>query len=878
MNRIAEEAKIALNAKASEEQMKFIENIEELLMDDDNVISLDEIQTCFSVLSKYILDDNKNLVQRSMTIIEALCESYKDSIAQAGEESKINDNSTTNLIFKSTFQCLNDPRPNIREQTVRTIQALIALSTFTLFCQNIADQALSFSTDGQIEVIQILKQHQEDMQDSEWNLIFHFLVQCYDDKNSTIKSNAQELCKNESFLTPLQDNFTKLNTQQKKLFQPMLDSKPPSSGFNKGFNPFDETNLDDADSKRGKFPSKKIPKNVVELNTSAFSRKKRQSGLKDSDGLFLLTDFSTFTPFMRRLSLDIKDVFDDELSDMLLSQQSYIRVSAVNKLREIFDGAMKNFENSVDILIRWCVIQFLGWQLNISQASLSLLSDMFDRCTGADNFSLTSKEVHILIPIVLWCTTTESDAFKYLLQQIKTLSKEKDYADSLIMSLSLDHLSVITCIFDELKQMKSVDSIKGQLQELNMESTKTMIRYECKKLLQKLTPLSPRRMQSLSEPVSRLQLYITQIKTNPEGIEDCHEIFGYLLDLFDKKLKNGRDIRYLLYCTHAFLSEPILILQINMNDFTTLVTSICEFSIECPLEFNDAIMSLGYVIASVHTNISIFDALINFITKHYSTQTRRGFAFQMFTIGIQMMAINQNSNELMQLKQFAKSVIGQYSAKDDMRAVLCRNLLSEILLIDGQKKNDIEMVKKFEESNVVRPRPVQNNNNSMNISEQEQNSIIQQNASLLAANSNEDLFDFLRILKRLSRQESRFEAIRELIAFDDRFPGEKIVDTIVRLSPLLGKHIESIRNRSNSSNNSRPSSRTSNRGDDDMNRSFGYNGSGSRNNSRPSSRSSQRQSSVGYENRTKTSTGATRQNKKPTARMTNAWSKYQNNY
>lgn len=894
MNRIAIEAEVALNAKTWNEQRQFIEHVEELLMDDDNSITVDEIQICFNVFSKYVTDDNKNLVQRSMKIVEALCQSFKESQAKNSNSQLKN----VSQIFKSVFLCLNDSRPNIREQSVRTLQSLISISGLTLLCQNTFEQASSFSADGRVEVIQLLKQHQDDMIEQEWKLIFNFLIQSYEDKIPTIKSKAQDLYKHEMFLSQLQQNISKLNPSQKKVFQALLDKQASSAAAGNaggsennnfdGQNQFDESNIDDGDSKGNR-------KAVIDLNTSAFSRKQRQSELKDSDGLFLITDVSTYGPFMHRLSLDIRDVFDDEVSELLLSQQSIVRVSAVDRLREIFNGSMKNFEYSVDIIIRWCLIQFLGWQLNISQASLSLLTDMFDRCINNQKFTLTSKEVHIITPIVLWCMATESDAFKYLLQQVRHLGAEKDYDESLLMSLSLDHIPVITHIFDELKQSKNVECIRGQLEELSQEATTSFVREECKKLLQKLTPLSPRKSQSMNEPVKRLQVYITQIKTNPDGIEDCREIFGYILDMFDRKTKDAREIRYLLYCTHAFLSEPVLICQVNMNDFSTLVSSLCEFSLECPLEFFDALVSIGFVVASIHTNVSIFDAIINFMTKNYSTQNRRSFSSQMFTIGIQLMAVNQNSSDLPQLKSFAKSVIGQFPSKDDLRAGLCRTLLSEILIIENQKKNEAAMLKSIEDGSFIQFRNnnstangnssllnnnVTNNNTSMiNMSELDST----QNVSTMNQNNNEDLFELLRILKRLTRQETRFESIRELISFDERFPGEKIIETIVKLSPLLGKHIEAIRAR-NGGNSSRPSSRSSNRGDDDLNRSFG---SSSGKGSRPSSRSSQRQSSVGHDQQnssrsriSSSSAGAAnrQQGLKNSSKISNIRSKHQSNW
>ena len=64
MNRISQEAEAALNAKTWNEQREFIEHVEELLMDEDDSITVDEIQICFNVFSIFVTDDNNNLVKR----------------------------------------------------------------------------------------------------------------------------------------------------------------------------------------------------------------------------------------------------------------------------------------------------------------------------------------------------------------------------------------------------------------------------------------------------------------------------------------------------------------------------------------------------------------------------------------------------------------------------------------------------------------------------------------------------------------------------------------------------------------------------------------------------------------------------------------------
>ena len=782
MDRISqEEIESALKATTWNEQRRFIEHVEELLMDEDELITNSEIQNCFHVLGKFVTDENKNLVQRSMKIIEALCQTLKDK----------NGVNNTEDVLKSVYQCLNDNRPNIREQSSRTINSLMKITKFDYFTQLTKDSAANFSSEGKQEILQILLNIQDEMSENDWDAIFQFLLLCYEDKSQQVKNKCQELCKNDKFAQVINKNNDKLTPAQKKIFQPILDRIVQTN------------NIETAPAQENQ---NQVNRPIIDLNTSAFSRKQRQAELKDTDGLFLIIDVSTFIPFQHRLSLDVRDVFDDEISEMLLSQQSQVRVSAIDQLRAIFDSSIKNFENSIDIVIRWCVINFLGWQLNVSQASLNLLVDEFARCS--EKFQLTTKEVHIIVPIVLWCMATESEAFKVLLSQVRRLSKEKDFNNSLLVSLSLDHVAVIAQVFDELKQSTDIDSIKGRLRELSIEGN-SMVSVECKKLLQRLTPSSPRNLK-VQDTVSKLQELISKIKTNPDEISDSRSIFGFLLDMLEKRPTEPREIRYMLYCIHAFLSEPYLVEEINLDDFVKLTSELCEFSTSCPTEFFDALLAIGFAAVSIHSNVSVFDALLEYIGRNYETQTRRSFAFQTFMIGIQLISVSQNSSDLSQLRAFAKSAIGQYPGKDDLRSILCRTLLSEIVALESQQKAEAELFRNIEDKFKFNVPAAPNNSVEIDANDQE--------VSVIA--SGEEFYEFLHILSRLTRYETRTEAIKELLLFDEKFPGEKVVDIIVKLSPLLGKNIETMRNKNNGS---RPSSRNSFRVDNnnDLNSSFG---------------------------------------------------------
>ena len=68
----SDEINIAISSSIWEEQIHFIEKLEDCLMKTEGVLDEEDFRSAMKVLSKYLTNDNKNLVQRSLRIICAL--------------------------------------------------------------------------------------------------------------------------------------------------------------------------------------------------------------------------------------------------------------------------------------------------------------------------------------------------------------------------------------------------------------------------------------------------------------------------------------------------------------------------------------------------------------------------------------------------------------------------------------------------------------------------------------------------------------------------------------------------------------------------------------------------------------------------------------
>jgi hypothetical protein len=213
--------------------------------------------------------------------------------------------------------------------------------------------------------------------------------------------------------------------------------------------------------------------------------------------------------------------------------------------------------------------------------------------------------------------------------------------------------------------------------------------------------------------------------------------------------------------------------------------------------------------ASVQNGVSLFGCLISFIDNHEDRLDRRSFPCQMFSFAVSMLGVGQHSDDLQALRSFAKSVIAQNtSRKDDLSAILCRSLLAEIVKLEQQMFAENEQIGRYQDKiglTVRKRRPP--------IAEISADSI-----------GPVDSLELVRVVKQLAEEHTRAEGIRGLLELDEKFPQERIAETMLMLGPNLRKEVEAARNHGSGSgtrgsqkaseksgHRSRPSSRNSNR-------------------------------------------------------------------
>jgi hypothetical protein len=361
-------------------------------------------------------------------------------------------------------------------------------------------------------------------------------------------------------------------------------------------------------------------------------------------------------------------------------------------------------------------------------------------------------------------------------------STPADFGTALLLSLDLQHSVVISTVFDELEKLNDISALSNELIDLSAHPLSS-IREGVKRMIFKASSATPRSKVDLSDPVGLLQSQIEQLKTSPAAIQDPSALFSSLLDQYESVPTDPKHVRLLLKGNYVFLSEPTLSMAVTQKDLLMLVHLLCGFSLHSQSEFLDALNAIGFVIVTVVSQVALFDSVLQFFDEHIDKLDRKSFPFQLFSIGISLLAVGYPGTDLGQLRAFAKSVIARGSlAKDDLRAVLCRSLLAEIVSLEQQKltiPSHFDLLDMEVATPPRKPAPAPPAPPPADL------------AKKMAPTPASERYLLLSILKKLTKSQTRAEGIAELLRFDES-GNEDVVGVIVKLMPALKKEIDDL--------------------------------------------------------------------------------------
>ena len=724
------------NATTSKAQLESIEKVETILIDEDSEPGDDVFSSCFRALPKYIQNEDKAVRQRSLGVLEFI------------GQREISAPSDPSDLCNSVSLCLCDSRKNIRAQAFRTIISLSNTISCTDFFKAFAEYNQSFLPEIRNEIILYIKDRMQSMTVDDWKLVMPLVAQAFEEKYENNKLISQIFVQNESFKNALDKTILSLTPSQQKLLKPYAESQEEA---NKSI----AANPDDGEPVE------------INVNSSAFARKGRNEQMSQDDGFNIIKSASAFAPFYNTLSDDIRNCFDDDIAKLLLSHSYIDRLSAVNILK----GAFKNqklFQYTIDIVLRWSGAQFIKRQVSVAQAALNLLNENLVK-----GVRVSKVELYFIVPIILWCVATKSAAYGDVLEGLKMCSKPADYATVLIKCLELGHSEIISNVFEELGRIEDLSPVEKQLKEL-ARNRLNIIAEPAKTLLLTLAPktITTDGQIDTNEPVTALQILIQRIRVIPDFIKNPQDIFGFLYNQFQDKPTDERHIRYLLYCAHAFLSEPILISAVEPQLLVSFFGAVLEFSKDLDSKFSEAINAIGFILVTVVPVYPFYQCLIKYCEEHSEEITRFCFAYQVFLSANSLFCLDRVGDDLPLVRSLGKEALARRaeSSSRDPLLYCIKTLLSEVVTLEQQRRMNLEFFKTAEHVDTAITGKMAQGNPLFTANE-------------LTLN---DKLIFVKIIDKIGTPATKAEGIEELIAFDaENNCNHSAINAVCKLAPSL---------------------------------------------------------------------------------------------
>ena len=728
-----------MDSKDSKSQLESIEKIETILLDEDEELDDDVISFCFNVLPNYLQNEDKAVRQRSLGVLEFIG-SRKLTIPE-----------DVTSLCNSIILCFTDSRKNIRTQAYRTMNSLNNLIPCSPFISAIENYNQSFSQETRNDLILFFKENIENLTEKDWEKSIPLIAQVLEDKSENSKIVTQLFVENDLFKKALQKILFNLPQSQQKLLKQ-----------------YSELNDDEQTSQRTSKNQEDNSEGVkINVNSSAFARKGRNEQMTPEDGFNLVRSASFFPSFINILSDDIRNCFDDDISKLLLSNSYLDRLTAINILKNAFKD-QKIFQNTIDIILRWSGAQFLKRQVSVAQAALNLLNENLVK-----GIKVSKVELYFIVPIILWSVATKSAAYGDVLDGLKQCSKPTDYAVVLLKCLEFGHSTIISNVFEELRRVEDLSAIEPQLKEL-ARNRLSIISEPAKTLLLSLAPKTIESDGQLdtTDPITTLQLLIQKIRTIPELIKNPQDIFNFLYIQFqEEKPSDDRHVRYLLYCTHAFLSEPILISAVDQQNLPAFFSAVLNFSKTMDQKYIEALNAIGFILVTVVPVYSLYQSLIEYCEEHSDELTRFCFAYQVFLTANSLFCLDRVGDDLPLVRSLAKEALSNRSNAPNRDPLLycLKSLLTEVVTLEQQRRMNLEFFKTNEQVDAAI-------------------------TGKMAANELTTINDlpltdkliFVKIVDKLGSPATLREGIEELIAFDsENNLNNSAINAVCKLAPNL---------------------------------------------------------------------------------------------
>lgn len=437
----AEQLQEAEFTKKWTDQRDFLTNVETALSECKQAILGADLEGIMQVLKKYTGENNKNLVLRSLAVLEQLVRAADKDITRY-----------VNSFSQNLVAAWGDNRANIRDQATKTIDAFVVHSTPSPFIRVFGASSFKSNNDSRFEIMKWLANHIKEISQNDMDRIIPLLMQCLEDKAANTRQLAIQVATAVRESVP--DSF---NGELKGL--PRASQRTILGYFESGQAPKTTEAAKEAAPTTGS-PARKPAKEKVEEKpvqelpkyASVPTQAKKQKRLRQQAsklGLAMIANRQTVVAVLDKVKYDAQATLPATVFQKLFSNLFTEQIEGLQDMKLLFADDPSLVAACSDIFVRWLATRLFDKNLKIMTEGINFLMMIF----GDEQISL--QEMEIIVPIVFWCVDSKppqvADSALDLLFMVRTHSDPLDY--STVLRSCLETCSVVSLVhlFSELQ-------------------------------------------------------------------------------------------------------------------------------------------------------------------------------------------------------------------------------------------------------------------------------------------------------------------------------------------------------------------------------------------------------------------------------------------
>ena len=436
------------------EQRDFLANVETAFAECKDPINSEDLDAIMRVLKKYLGENNKNLVLKSLVVLEQVLKASDKEIKKYAS-----------LFAPSLIAAWGDNRSNIRDQATKVIDAFVVFSTPSPFIRVFGASSFKSNNDSRPEIMRFLVTHIREIHHSDLERPLPLLMQCLEDRVGSTRQLAMQVAGYVRKAVPdaFESQLLRLTPASQRTIRGYFETEPAPQlqQQQKSAAPVKEVEQPRISRRTQKVeqPVQELPR-YVSTPTDA-KKQKRLKQQTENLGLAMVNNKQVTASVLEKVKSDAQGLLPTSVSQKLFSTMVADQNEGLQEMRQLYSDDPTLVVWCSDLFVRWLAVRMFEKNVKIIAEGIKFLMDIFSET------NVSKQEIETLVPVVFWCVDSKSgdvsDTVLDLLFLIRIHSEPHDYLQVLTDCLETCSAPSLVHLFTELQYTVTDDTPKADV-------------------------------------------------------------------------------------------------------------------------------------------------------------------------------------------------------------------------------------------------------------------------------------------------------------------------------------------------------------------------------------------------------------------------------